>query len=160
MVKRMPVRQVDPQLALQHPVAELNELGFRCIIAFVAEGTQVTFEDTKFTTSRDHWLDMDIDDFSDVFQLHPDDIELWFEDVWPKLTEKLELVENSMPQMRGGIIPASSTANLLAAFAALDETVINTSKSMKLFNHSILPRDFGLKVMRPNPVSITVKNIS
>lgn len=166
MVNRIAVNRSEASLALQHPVAELLHSGFRCTIAFVPEGTQIKFEDKKYVTSREHWLDMDLDDFCDVFEEHPDDIEYWFDQAWPTLMEKLEMVENNMPKARGGVIPASATASMLKMMSSMDELSLTCKRTgrgvsdmmdaMRYNIHSA--SSVGMKVMKPNPVTVTITN--
>ena len=105
---------------------------------------------------------MDIDDFCNLFELYPSDIELWFDETWVKLTDKLEVVENSMPKARGGIISASATANMLKFMTASDELIISAQRSAaaqallaKACKRITIPPSIGMKVMRPQHLTIT-----
>lgn len=113
---------------LSYPVAELQELGFRCKIYFVSSGTVVKLNNTSFISSREHWLDMDLEDFSKPFGVDPDELEEWFDNVWtPKLYQKLFSTTN--PMVQATVIPdANSTAHIISSF----NNAANSARSLAL----------------------------
>ena len=157
MVRKLVVRKTEPRFSFEHPVAELNELGFRCKITFTPSGTRVVFEDKSHTTSKDHWVDMDVDDFCDVFDEDPDFINEWFETVWLKFVLKLELLKNTVPNSVGGVVTKSS--DIIGYLRSMNEPLMKTSDAMRDLSKSMNQMSVGLKVMRP-PTNVLITNNS
>ena len=43
----------------------------------------VCFEGASFVTDENHWFDMDVDDFADIFEIAvTPELEDWFQNIW------------------------------------------------------------------------------
>ncbi len=107
MVKSLGVSAIDLDSVFTTLVAELDNTEFRCSIRFTHKGTSVLFEGRVFLTSREHWLDMDLEDFCEVFHQIPNDLDQWFHTTWEDFTTfTLSNVRNTVTRPIGGIVPS------------------------------------------------------